>query len=473
MLHRTSQYKIQLAQMADVLIIAASFTLTLAIRRQLTRWNPGLFPPFDALWQHAWLYILAVPLWIFLLDLCGFYQHSFARSPIATLKILVRANLLGIVFAFFILYVLKVKHIPRVLLPIFGALNVGLLGGKEMVLHRLAPFWNSPANLVLIGMPDELEPAMQRLSKLPPWLARPLGLLLYSGQTSPTSAEGRSSLPVLGTVDDLVKVLHEYSVDSVILAPGGQAFDEIQKIIRLCETEGVEVWMIADFIRTSIARAHVDEFQDLPVLVFSSTPSMSWALVCKRVMDFIGSVLLLVLCAPLMLAIAVAIKLTSPGPVLFRQRRCTLHGRTFTMYKFRTMVANAEEQRQLLEAYNEVSGPVFKIREDPRVTPIGRFLRRHSLDELPQLFNVLAGDMSLVGPRPPLPAEVVRYENWQRRRLSMRPGITCLWQVSGRNDLPFEDWMRLDLEYIDRWSLVLDLKILLKTPLAVIRGTGY
>ena len=173
-----------------------------------------------------------------------------------------------------------------------------------------------------------------------------------------------------------------------------------------------------------------------------------------------------------MLSLALLIKLTSKGPVFFKQERCGLNGRKFTMFKFRTMVEDADQMKDLLAEKNEMDGPVFKITNDPRLTKVGKFLRKFSLDELPQLFNVLRGDMSLVGPRPPLPKEVSQYDPWQRRKLSMKPGLTCLWQINGRNNINFERWMKMDLEYIDNWSLWLDTKILLKTVPAVILGTG-
>lgn len=470
MLRRTAQFRDQINQALDALVTAVAFTLSLALRRGLTLWRPDLFLPFDALWQHAWLYLLLLPLWIIILESNGYYEHQFARSRLDSLRILFRANLIGIVAVFFLLYLLKVKHIPRILVIVFGVLDLVLLWLKDAIMRQVVPLWSSAARILLVGGPADLESVQRHLGQQPAWSVKVLGLLRPAHSAL---EEGSGGPPVLGTTADLARVLHEHSVDSVLLAPGQQTFEEIQRLIQVCETEGVEAWLLADFFRTSIARAHVDQFQDRPVLVFRSTPTLSWALVMKRIMDIAGALLLLVLLSPLLLAVALAVKLTSPGPVLFRQQRCTLHGRIFTMLKFRTMVADAEQKRSLLEERNEVSGPVFKMRDDPRVTPVGRFLRRHSLDELPQLFNVLAGDMSLVGPRPPIPSEVAKYENWQRRRLSMRSGLTCLWQVSGRNNLSFEDWMRLDLEYIDHWSLGLDLEILVKTPLAVLRGTGF
>lgn len=203
-----------------------------------------------------------------------------------------------------------------------------------------------------------------------------------------------------------------------------------------------------------------------------SAPWTGWAGVAKRMLDVTLAACLLILLAPALALIAFAVALDSPGPVLFRQTRCGKNGRTFTFLKFRSMVANAEAQRSGLEALNESDGPIFKIRNDPRVTRVGRVLRQSSLDELPQLWNVLRGDMSLVGPRPPLPNEVARYEPWQHKRLLVRPGITGLWQVSGRSDVGFREMVRLDLEYIERWSLWFDFHILLRTILAVIGAEG-
>jgi exopolysaccharide biosynthesis polyprenyl glycosylphosphotransferase len=191
-------------------------------------------------------------------------------------------------------------------------------------------------------------------------------------------------------------------------------------------------------------------------------------------MDRVGALILLLLFLPLFLLIAVAIKIASSGPIFFHQQRSGLNGAPFTLYKFRTMITNAEQFKHELEAMNEMSGPVFKVTNDPRVTRTGKFLRRYSLDEFPQLFNVLRGEMSLVGPRPLPVGEVKRFDDLaHRRRLSVKPGLTCLWQISGRNEIrDFKDWVRLDLDYIDQWSLWLDLKILLRTPAAVLRGTG-
>ena len=270
-------------------------------------------------------------------------------------------------------------------------------------------------------------------------------------------------------------MLHEHSINGVILSARHAYFEQAEAVIKACEVEGVEAWLVADFFATQISRTTFDDFYGRPVMVFRSTPeTASWQSAFKLVVDFVGALVLLLLLAVPLAVVALLIKLTSPGPVMFRQLRSGLNGAPFTIYKFRTMVTNAEQLKHELEAMNEMSGPVFKVSKDPRITPIGRILRRFSMDELPQLLNVLRGEMSLVGPRPLPVDEVKRFNDIaHRRRLSVKPGITCLWQISGRNQISeFRDWVRLDLEYIDNWSLWLDFKILLRTIPAVLAGTG-
>jgi exopolysaccharide biosynthesis polyprenyl glycosylphosphotransferase len=275
-------------------------------------------------------------------------------------------------------------------------------------------------------------------------------------------------------VADLVEAMHRHSVGRVVLSFGSRDADNLQGAIGACETEGVEAWVAADFVRASIARPTYDSLGSAPMLVFRVTPDLSWALLVKEVIDRAGAFLGLFLLSPLLLLIAAVIKLTSPGPVIFRQQRAGRHGRPFTMYKFRSMRTGAETEQEDLRAFNQMKGPVFKIEKDPRITPFGAWLRRTSLDEFPQLFNVLLGHMSLVGPRPLPVYEVDNFElTAHRRRLSMKPGLTCLWQVSGRNAVrDFEDWVKLDVQYIDNWSLGLDLGILLRTVPVVLFGKG-
>ena len=272
----------------------------------------------------------------------------------------------------------------------------------------------------------------------------------------------------------LVEALHKHSVSRVIFAGSHAHLHQLQQAIGACEIEGVEAWLVADFIKTSIAKPDFDVLGSRPMLVFRTTPEVSWALAVKGLIDRVGTLIILVLSLPAFLVAVVGIKLTSPGPIIFRQQRSGKNGRPFTMYKFRSMSTDAEMRLAELQQQNEMSGPVFKVGNDPRVTSFGRWLRKTSIDELPQLINVLQGSMSLVGPRPLPLYEVEKFENSaQRRRLSVKPGLTCLWQISGRNNVTdFDDWVRLDLAYIDNWSIWLDIKILARTVPAVLFGLG-
>jgi len=273
--------------------------------------------------------------------------------------------------------------------------------------------------------------------------------------------------------DEVRALLEGGGVDELILVADRESMDEFTDTFLLCEELGVTARVVLNFFPHSIARIELHEFDGFPLLSFSTTPTNEALMFVRRMLDLVLAGLILLIFGPLfMLPTAILIKLTSRGPVLFKQKRCGLNGRQFVMYKFRSMIDHAEQLRVELQSLNEMDGPVFKSSRDPRVTVIGKIIRRFSIDELPQVFNVLRGDMSLVGPRPPLPEEVARYERWQRRRLSMKPGMTCLWQISGRNEVSFDDWMKLDLTYIDNWSLLLDLKILLKTVPVVLLGRG-
>ncbi|HMO46673.1 MAG TPA: sugar transferase [Rubrivivax sp.] len=279
--------------------------------------------------------------------------------------------------------------------------------------------------------------------------------------------------PVMGTFKDLQAILEKGPVDEIILCvPFMQHIAIFDRAVRLAQELGIVVRMFPDKADSRLlSRLHIERFEgDHVVTLFRE--QMLMQLLLKRLMDIVLSAVGLIVLSPLLLIAALAIKLSSPGPVLFAQERVGMNKRLFKLYKFRSMYADAEKRRSELEHLNEMDGPVFKIKNDPRITPIGRFIRKTSIDELPQLLNVLRGQMSLVGPRPPLPAEVDQYEWLYRRRLSIKPGITCLWQISGRNEISFKQWMEMDKAYIDSWSLWLDVKILAKTIPAVVFSKG-
>ena len=279
--------------------------------------------------------------------------------------------------------------------------------------------------------------------------------------------------PVLGVADDLERALRATPVDEVYVAGNpGLHFAEMQKAIRICERFGVPFALPAYSFRLERAMPAQPAAVSDGFLHFVPHAPRPYQRSVKRLFDIFASAMTLLVLSPMFVAVAILIKLTSRGPIFFRQARVGLHGRPFNMFKFRTMVVNAELLKHQLLAKNEQTGPVFKMKDDPRVTSIGRLLRKHSIDELPQLINVLRGDMSIVGPRPPLPKEVALYEGWQRRRLSVRPGLTCIWQVSGRNQISFQEWMFLDMRYIDHWSLSEDISLILQTFPVVLSGRG-
>ncbi len=279
-------------------------------------------------------------------------------------------------------------------------------------------------------------------------------------------------IPHLGHPDNIAAIISRNHIDYVVMANEPSDFEQSRATFEIVEQMGIKICLLPDIYERSISKCRSFALNGQPVLLYHSVPENRAAILVKKLLDRVGAAVVITLTSPLLLVTAIAIKIDSEGPVIYRQKRTGRNGRVFDMLKFRTMTNGAEHLKEQLRHLNEMSGPVFKIKNDPRVTPIGKFLRKYSIDELPQLFNVLKGDMSLVGPRPPLPREVEQYAPWQHRRLSVKPGVTCLWQVNGRNKINFDEWMKLDLQYIDRWSLKEDIRILAKTVPTVLKGSG-
>jgi exopolysaccharide biosynthesis polyprenyl glycosylphosphotransferase len=284
----------------------------------------------------------------------------------------------------------------------------------------------------------------------------------------------KQGYPLVSDLEGFPCLLRERVVDEVVIAlPMKSLYLQASRIAALCEEQGIVVRLLPNFFDLTLARSRAEEFEDISVITLCANSMENWQFLTKRFLDFSLSLVSIAILAPLFLLTALLIKLTSRGRVFFIQERIGLNKRRFRLFKFRSMVADAEMRQHELEHLNEVSGPVFKVKNDPRLTRVGKVLRKTSIDELPQLFNVLKGDMSLVGPRPlPLRDYNGFSEDWQRRRFSVRPGITCLWQINGRSSIPFRKWMELDMQYIDRWSLWMDFKILAKTIPAVLKGAG-
>jgi len=280
-------------------------------------------------------------------------------------------------------------------------------------------------------------------------------------------------LKILEKNTDIDKLLADETIDELIYCYEMPDMQTVQNLLLSCSEIGVVFRMYSPIFNMLSNKTHLHFFGTTPLLTISNTPLDYLSLKVKRLVDFVSALIAIIVLSPVYVTVALLVSFSSNGPVFFKQIRVGLRGRQFWLYKFRTMVTNAEELKEKLKEHNEMDGPVFKMADDPRITKVGKFLRKTGLDELPQFFNILLGDMSLVGPRPPVPKEVKEYERWQLRRLSMKPGITCTWQISeNRNDISFEEWMRMDMEYIDNWSLKLDFVIILRTVRAVLRADG-
>ncbi len=461
MLGRKQELNLQFQQIVDGVLLVIAFWGAHTLRYLGGDWF--IFDkPIGPFSEFQWLLFVIMPFGPIILELQGFYIHPLQKTLGKSLGQLARgAFWLGLLIAA-CSYFLRLEVPSRAVMPLFLLIApVLLLLRERFVIERLRTRAKTEAlrePIILAGTKADTHQLRHTFT-----------------------AEQIMELEVVEEFDiekqpiaEFIEALHRHSVSRVIFAGGHSHLNNLQEAIAACEIEGVEAWLVADFIRTSIARPAFDVFGTRPMLVFRTTPDLSWALMVKGVSDRVGAFLGLILALPLFALIAITIRLTSPGPIFFKQARGGKNGRPFTMYKFRSMRTDAAMQQAELAAFNQMSGPVFKIENDPRITQLGKFLRKTSLDELPQLLNVLKGEMSLVGPRPLPIYEVEKFETTaQRRRLSMKPGLTCLWQVTGRNKVQsFDEWVKLDLQYIDSWSIWLDFAILLRTIPVVIFGFG-
>jgi exopolysaccharide biosynthesis polyprenyl glycosylphosphotransferase len=324
--------------------------------------------------------------------------------------------------------------------------------------------------VMVVGAGERARRLGEALEQSAAYGVRLRGFLTADPARAGSEIQLRAPYPVYA-LDELSALLSHHVIDEIIFAVGSERLAGLEEVFLLCDEEGVRTRVAVDFFPHVNSEVYLERLGFTPLLTFSAAPHDELRLLMKRVIDIVVAGAGLLVLLPLMALIALLIRLTSPGPVIFRQVRCGLNGRRFTFFKFRSMVENAEEMKQDLAHLNQKT-TAFKIPDDPRLTQVGRYLRKFSIDEWPQLWNVLKGDMSLVGPRPAVPDEIAHYQRWQRRRLRMRPGLTCLWAVAGRDTLDFDTWMKMDMQYIDNWSLALDWKILLLTIPRVLSGKG-
>jgi exopolysaccharide biosynthesis polyprenyl glycosylphosphotransferase len=424
--------------------------------------------------------VLTLSGWVLSLRYFGLYRPrhlSFMKFRHYHFKDLLKATAVGTLLLVGGAFLSELRYVTVEFVSVFwAAVTLGTLLVREgliQLLRQMRLHGRNLRHLLIVGTNPRAQAFARRVQQQPE-----LGYHLR-GFVDDDWAGGHGVMCEPGVVasrHSIAEYLRDHVVDEVLIAlPMATLYREATKIVRTCEDHGVVVHFVPglDFLNRGSSRATFDTLNEEPVITVLPPPMSGWQLSAKRAIDLIGAAALILLLAPALAFIALAIKLTSKGPVLFVQDRVGLNKRTFRMLKFRTMVNNAEGSQKTLEHINEASGPVFKITRDPRVTPLGAFLRRTSLDELMQLFNVLRGDMSLVGPRPlPLRDYEGFDQDWHRRRFSVRPGITCLWQVCGRSSISFDKWMELDMEYINRWSLWLDVKILAQTVPAVLARRG-
>jgi exopolysaccharide biosynthesis polyprenyl glycosylphosphotransferase len=415
-------------------------------------------------------------IWTGLLTKLGMYRTYIYRSKAGELRdVIVAISSCTIVLLLFH-QLLNIQLIGARFLGLFWLLGTTCaVAGRlflRLLLRQSRRNGRNVRHVLIVGTNPRAIQLAERIESVPELGYRVSGFVdeLWIG----TAALMKTPYKVVCGFADFPDYIARHVVDEVMLClPVKSLYERSSEIVAQCEEQGITARLVSDVLTPKFGRSHLERFDDTVVLTVHTGGMRGWAMVVKRLVDLLGSAIALLVLAPAMLLIALFIRVLSPGPIFFAQERMGLNKRRFRLYKFRTMVPNAEKQIAQLEHLNEASGPVFKIRNDPRITPIGRLLRKTSLDELPQLFNVFKGDMSLVGPRP-LPVRDYESFNtaWHRRRFSVKPGITCLWQVMGRSSVPFERWMELDMQYIDQWSLLLDLQIMLKTIPAVMKGSG-
>ena len=467
----------------DLVLVSAAFLLAHRIRAEILPWIGGelVSEAFYPVARYLPLLPVALALWSVVFWSSGRYRSHRTVPLRAEAAGILRGTATSAVLFLLVVWAFRLDErlldddrLSRVWIALFAVLS-GLLLLAEKIALRLASRYVRGRGLnyrtvLLVGANAGAQAIAESIRAHRFWGYRIAGFVADDDDEDVPERIG--DLPVLGRVAGIRGILDRVIVDEVIFAIDRRDFDRFEDLFLALQEQGILTRFALQFFPHTRARVELEDLEGVPLITFSTSPTGALALAWKRTTDILLSALLLAIALPVVVGVAIAIRVTSSGAVLFRQKRCGLNGRPFTLYKFRTMVADAEERRAEVEHLNEMDGPVFKARNDPRVTRVGRLLRRFSLDELPQLWNVLKGDMSLVGPRPPIPEEVARYERWQRRRLAMKPGLTCLWQISGRNQVDFDRWMQLDLAYIDNWSPWLDLKILLRTLPVVLSGRG-
>ncbi|GAB4322968.1 MAG: sugar transferase [Bacteroidales bacterium] len=451
----------------DVIISVITYSIAYVIRDSF--FEPPIIDPQ----QHLIVGLLIVPVWFILIKSTHMAEMHRTKRYSQIIASYLRIVVIGLGALFLFMFLFKLNNISRLTILFFGLLNFMILVAVRITVYRIIKYFRvkgyNSRNVIVVA-DESSDEFIEKILENKEWGYRLKYIVTNSSYIYKKYKDIVSVHPERVSIRNLIDL---EIVDEVIYCKNEINQNNLRQLIADCQEVGVIFRMQSQLFGVAASRTKLNHFDDTPFLTFDNTPTEHFAYRVKNIFSVVVAAIILLIWSPVMLLIALAIKLTSKGPVFFKQERVGLRGRTFKMYKFRTMVVNAEELKKTLMDQNEMDGPVFKIKNDPRITGIGRFLRKTGLDELPQFINVLKGEMSLVGPRPPVPDEVKQYERWQLRRLSMKPGITCTWQIKpNRNDISFEDWMKMDLQYIDNWSNKLDLVLFFKTIRTIIKGTG-
>ncbi len=436
-------------------------------------WSSLVSEPKLTLNQYLIFLVIVAPLWCWILYRNNMYHSLRTHSYLQVVWTVCKSS--GMAFLSFgtLLFVVKTTFMSRLFFFLFAGLGFSLLFVEKtamyIVMHSLRRAGRVDRRLLIVGNGPRAGAFIQRVRSHPEWGFQILGAIDDEPGRGITKVNG---VDVIGTLEDIPRILHNDAVDECVFVVPRSRLSSLEGALHDCEIEGVATTITVDLFDMQIAKSGVSEIDGVPLLRFNTTKINEWQLFGKRLIDLVVSGLVIILLGPILALVSLLIKVTSPGPVFFKQQRFGLHGRRFTLYKFRTMREGAQDVLSKVDDLAEMTTPEFRRKKTMWITPLGRILRKFSIDELPQFFNVFVGQMSLIGPRPTVPDEVDKYQTWQRRRFSMKPGITCLWQIKGRNNIAFEDWMKLDLEYLDTWSLWLDIKILVKTIPVVLFGVG-
>lgn len=479
----------RLERTGDFFIIIISFFLAYYSRASLIFWNEqyDLGVEFTGsrlapIKDYFIVLVVALVGYSILLNMLRAYSSMRMRSSLELVKISLVSSIVVFGSLATIIFLLKLE-LSRSFLGLFCVLVTLFLAAERMIVLEFLRYWRKRGknfrNVLIAGVGEQAIKLADEILTRPELGIRIRGFVDLSQETCDDSHdEFKSRLTrwcgrVIPRVSGLQKAVKDYAIDEVIFTDITSVMPEVERSLFVCAEQGVRTTVAANLFSIGMVRSQMSYFGSTPLIHFETPPGDRWELTLKRFLDVFISGGLLILLSPLLIVLALLIKITSRGPVFFVQRRVGQNGRLFDLYKFRSMVEDAELLLDGLKSKNEMQGPVFKIKKDPRVTSLGYILRKYSLDELPQLWNVFIGDMSLVGPRPPVPGEVSLYEPRERRRLSMRPGLTCTWQVSGRQQIhDFDSWVKMDLEYIDNWSLGGDLWLMIRTIPAVLSGSG-